>query len=307
LFFRTGDASLARGLAIEDLRTDDWRADVDAGSDEPRPEPLRPGDGNAPTGVPEPLRPGDEKPDHAGCPDVHRPGWECDGGGFWRPKDPDDETPRPEPFVRPGPDDRGHGLEALRTESGDGGGAGGGLDGVGPDEAFAYQAIFAAEGGVAVDPNSGASGGITPGTLKDLQDRGKTEIDAEKPDDLTMEQRAQFMRDYFDDALGRIGGHDALGEIGDKQGAAAVGDALYRHGPSGGAGIVRDAINEVKPGAVKDETGRLGQQSKDALKDIMADPETKREFLERLGSIRNDRTRERDWPRNDFFRFRGTW
>jgi hypothetical protein len=160
------------------------------------------------------------------------------------------------------------------------------------------------EFGRPVDPASGASSGITPDTLNDLQKREKTELDARKPEDLTTEQRAQFMRDYFDDALGRIGGHDALGEIGDKHGAAAGGDALYRHGASGGAGIVREAINEVKPGAVKGETGRLGEQSKDALMDIMANPESKRDFLDRLGELRNRNTERPDWTRNDFFRFR---
>jgi hypothetical protein len=75
-FFRTGDASLARGLAPQDLRFES-ADDPDRRDDT---EPL-------------PDDPGEEQPDPGGCPDVLRPGWTCDGGGYWRPASLDHARP----------------------------------------------------------------------------------------------------------------------------------------------------------------------------------------------------------------------
>jgi hypothetical protein len=137
-FFRTGDASLSRGLAVHDLRADVWRADVHAATDEPQPEPIRAGDDDGPASAPEPLRPDDEEPDRGACPAVHRPGWECDGGGFWRPAEPGEHAPQPEPFARPEPDEHKDDRYLLRAEAADGdgdGGGDGGEDGDEPDDA----------------------------------------------------------------------------------------------------------------------------------------------------------------------------
>jgi hypothetical protein len=150
-FFRTGDASLSRGLAVQDLRADVRRADTHAAIDQPQPEPLRPGADDGPASVPEPIRPDDKEPGGGLCPDVHRPGWECDGGGFWRPARPDEETPRPEPLGRA----EGPGVD-LNMQAGAGGDAGDGDEG-GDDSRGRRPGVEAGgDGGGGGEPAPGA-------------------------------------------------------------------------------------------------------------------------------------------------------
>ncbi|MEW5994121.1 MAG: hypothetical protein AB1744_06970, partial [Candidatus Zixiibacteriota bacterium] len=89
-------------------------------------------------------------------------------------------------------------------------------------ERFAYGQIFAAEGGVAKDPTSSASGGILQATLDDARKRVPGLEGANTPSDLTLDQRAAVMRDYFDQSLRTAGGSKALENIGDRNSAAAL-------------------------------------------------------------------------------------
>ncbi len=138
------------------------------------------------------------------------------------------------------------------------------LPGITPTEQYVYAKIFAGEGGAGNDPNSSASSGILRQALRDAQAANVPGLDGvANPRDLTIEQRTILYQFYTDRAFHTVGGGAALDTIPDPQTAAAVADTLFRHGNSGGAGIVQKSINDVIGGLPADERQRLGVSSVD--------------------------------------------
>ncbi|MBI3707152.1 MAG: hypothetical protein HY246_05675 [Proteobacteria bacterium] len=118
-----------------------------------------------------------------------------------------------------------------------------------PTEQFIFSEIFAAEGGLGIDPNSRASSGITRGTLRRAQaDRTVPGISGvSEPGSLTAVQRATVYAWFFDkDIMKNVTGRGArLNDTGDQYSAAAFADALFQHGQSKGGELVRQTINEI--------------------------------------------------------------
>jgi HK97 family phage portal protein len=191
------------------------------------------------------------------------------------------------------------------------------LPGITPMERYAFSETFAAEGGLLVDPDSGAASGIS----RQILDIAKTDpafddlTDVADPADLTVAQRARIYRWYFDKrTLRTVGGGAAHGQIDDKFSAAALADVLFREGGAGGTRMIRSAANETLRGLADDERRRLGLP--DAIPtDGAMGPQTFDTFAalsnaghgaglrEKLSDLRQARCdHERD--RNDHFRFR---
>lgn len=91
-------------------------------------------------------------------------------------------------------------------------GAVGRLPGATSREWRGYHEIYAGEGGMKLDPGSGAFAGIHPDTLKEFIGKGNfTGVKEDtQPKDLSMEQIAQFYRDYSDAALRTSAGGQRL-------------------------------------------------------------------------------------------------
>jgi hypothetical protein len=96
-------------------------------------------------------------------------------------------------------------------------------------------------------------------------------------------------RAYFDlgYSLGPIGGAAALEAMQDIGAATALADALFRHGATGGAEILRKAINEIDPGRVP-ENGRMDQALFDAYVALAADPATRPALGVAVTAFRNE-------------------
>lgn len=63
----------------------------------------------------------------------------------------------------------------------------------------------------------------------------------------------------------RIGGHEAVELINNRQAAAAFLDTLYRHGGPNGTRALQQAINRLRPNTVK-EDGVLGETTFEAYR-----------------------------------------
>ena len=186
-------------------------------------------------------------------------------------------------------------------------GAVGRLPGATSREWRAYHEIYAGEGGMKLDPGSGAFAGIHPDTLKEFIGKGNfTGVKEDtQPKDLSIEQIAQFYRDYSDAALRDIGGRAALEKFPDAEIASAFLDALFRFGAWGGAGkIIRPAIRRVEPDAVTAEGPKiLKPEDLAAFLALAKSPDTRRALLDSL-SLQRDIVAKNERARNEHFRFR---
>ncbi|ARJ64899.1 hypothetical protein WV31_04020 [Magnetospirillum sp. ME-1] len=184
-------------------------------------------------------------------------------------------------------------------------GAVAGLPEVGDAEAFSYGEIFAAEGGIAVDPTSRykTSSGITIGTLRDAMAGVPGLEGIATPNLLTLPQRAAIYRDYFDRALrGVDGGHRALEAIGNPFAASALADTLFRFGPKGGTEMIQRALDQVMPGVVGLD-GRMGPGTFGVYREFATNPATRGQLLDALQRIRSKKLDGLEEDRNQHFRY----
>ncbi len=256
-----------------------------------------------PAWVPDPASAPDSPPDRLAADGVPR-------GGDAAP----DATSRREPIISV-PKYRNQVPELRRSSWQDWADSVRRLPGLSSAEERAHMEVFAAEGGTGVDEKTGAASGILPGTLHDLQERRR--IDrlplGTAPDDLTMDEKAKIYRAYIDDGLKHVGGSGALERIGDDAAAASLADTLFRHGATGGAELVRAAINDVVPGSVR----QAGQISPDgntvsrhtmneeafaAYRKLAKDPATRRKLLDAL-KWQRDFDKPGEAARTEHFRF----
>jgi len=146
-------------------------------------------------------------------------------------------------------------------------------------EVEVYVELHAREGGM-VENSRGAVGGILPETLDGLADRGwVTGIDAgTTPAELDEAQVASVYRAYFDDVLQTVDrskpGHQNLSDLGDTQGAYALGEALFRFGRRDGTRYVQEAINEAAPSPIFEPDGQMGPETFAAYRQFLADSAT---------------------------------
>jgi len=183
------------------------------------------------------------------------------------------------------------------------------LPAVTPNEQRAYTEIYAAEGGDEIDPSSGAISGITPSTLDELIEKGfiKGIAKGTPPTSIRLERRPEIYRAYFDFALNRAGGSSVLSRIPDADAAAALADTLFRHGRTGGARILQNAINTVNPGAVS-VSGPAGPETLRKFIGIASDPNKVGRLLDAIGNeraktVRGTSTERAELKRIDHFRF----
>ena len=167
---------------------------------------------------------------------------------------------------------------------------------------YSIVEIFGQEGGRASDPNGTASSGITQTTLAQSRRDGIPGLgDITQPSKLSNEQTATVMRHWLDKGLGQAGGIGALDAINDNHAAAAMADTIYREGATGGANLIRDAINNVQPGATS-EMGGLKPSDINTYTNLAANPDTRGPLLDALGDAR-DGKRPNEMSRNDHFRY----
>jgi hypothetical protein len=134
---------------------------------------------------------------------------------------------------------------------------------------------FAAEGGMRKDPTPGSStfAGMTADAIAHIKKNfgGDPRVAAlpERPTDLSIEQVALAYKLYPDVMLEKIGGEavliDAVGPVT----ADAIVDVLFHKGPSGGAGIVREAVKNTVPStgkSLRGASGRIGESTLEAIK-----------------------------------------
>ena len=166
------------------------------------------------------------------------------------------------------------------------------MPGVSPSELFAYGQIYAAEGGNTKDPLGSASSGILQKTLDSARGRMPGLLGVKTPSNLTPDQRAAIYRDYINQALARVGGYQALSGIGNDYAAAVLADVLYRDGTTGGANIVRAAINQISPNSVT-PTGRIDQATLDIVARLASAPAGLAQFLKAIGDMRRAQDQRR--------------
>ena len=170
-------------------------------------------------------------------------------------------------------------------------------------ENFVYGQIYAAEGGNARDPRGSASSGILQRTLDHARARVPGLDGANTPSDLNAQQRAAIYRDYFDQAMRTVGGHEALNRVDNREAAAALADVLFRFGPGDGARIIQQAIESVAPGSIASIDGRMGPATLSAFNALVADAASLRALLDAIAVFRNQRTGDQEQDRNGHFRF----
>ena len=155
--------------------------------------------------------------------------------------------------------------------------------------ARAYQEIFAAEGGSAINPVNGAKSGITKDTLESLVGLGRLPSvpPGTRSRDLTYDQRADAYHAYMDNAFQHVTGKSAaLNHVGDDEAAAALADSLFRHGGGRpGNRVIQKAINDVAPGRVAVD-GVLRNDTIAAYGEFAREPATKRALLDALAERR---------------------
>lgn len=174
-----------------------------------------------------------------------------------------------------------------------------------PSLGTALGRIYAEEGGRVRDPAGTAVGGITAGTLKELQEKGLLPDLPEhaKPDDLAPDQQVRVYRAYLDHGFRNVpGGTKALEQL-DPDLVHAVTDAMFMHGSSGGATFVQQAIRRsgIDP-AIKVDGG-MGARTFDALKKANADPK-QRDALQT--AIMAQRLGAREWTPGEIDRISRT-
>lgn len=170
---------------------------------------------------------------------------------------------------------------------------------------FVISEIFAAEGGVANDPGSTASGGILLETLRQAQRLDPSLAGVAQPRDLDLDQRVAVYALDLDNRLGGVGGLQALRDLGDDEVAAAVADTLFRHGRAGGTMILQRAINRGRmargEGGIAPDGG-LGPQTWSALKDLSRSD--RRKLLGEIAEMRSSGGKvDRERARFNYFQY----
>lgn len=171
--------------------------------------------------------------------------------------------------------------------------------------------IYAEEGGRIRDPDDTAVGGLTAGTLRELQGKGllpglpKTVT----PQSLTPDQQIAAYRAYLDQTMRHVGGAKALEGL-DPDFTHAIADAVFMHGNEGGMRIVQQAIRDsgIEPSIKVD--GGMGPQTFNALKRANEDPSLREALQNKFADVRSglkewgtgeleriDRTRPGAWKR----------
>jgi hypothetical protein len=179
------------------------------------------------------------------------------------------------------------------------------LHDVGKNEAHAYREVFAAEGGFRLDPRTrSVKAGVTPGTLKTITPQlEKQGVDTSGgPRSIDEKDFPKVYRAILDEALKQVGGSKALEQIPDKTTAAALGDAIFRHGKTGGAQVFQRAINAISPGAVPIGT-IIGPKTFPEIVRLAGDSKTRSQFLDAIAKQRKARVADQnEWTRFDHFR-----
>lgn len=173
-------------------------------------------------------------------------------------------------------------------------------------EKFFYPHIWAAEGGMRRAPGGSAIGGIMNWLVRDLKrdDNPDPFVQKLKEDashlktttGVTPELLTRFYAYFFDSVLrGLPDGRKAFERVGNLHAASALADTLFRFGPTGGAELIRDAVNttgEGRPGftpvelAEENGHGLLGPQVFDAYSKLARDPEQVPWLLANLAAAR---------------------
>jgi lysozyme family protein len=164
--------------------------------------------------------------------------------------------------------------------------------------------VFAAEGGVANDPGSTASGGILMETLRQAQQSEPSLAGVAQPRDLDLDQRIAVYAHDLESRLDGVGGLQALRDLEDDEVAAAVADTLFRHGRTGGTMILQRAINVGRMrrgdgGVVPD--GGLGPQTWLALKEMARSDRSA--LLKEIATMRRNKVDD-EWENSRFDHFR---
>jgi hypothetical protein len=161
--------------------------------------------------------------------------------------------------------------------------------GFSPAQQFAYGETFAAEGGMSVNSQNGATAGITRSTLNAAKNSGTIPgLDAvHSPSDLSPAQVAAIYQFQTDRNFGTVGGANALNNVGNQYAAAALADTLFWEGSGDGAQTVQQAINRAivnsgssLPGVAED--GKMGPGTLGAYTALSQDPTSQACLLDAL-------------------------
>lgn len=175
-------------------------------------------------------------------------------------------------------------------------------------ERFAYGEIFGVEGGVGTNAGTGASSGIMPSTLDWARNAAPGVANVERPEDLTLEQRAAIYRAYTNNEFRHFGGDPktaaprALESIGDPHAAAALADTVFMHGTPQAVPAIQKAINNVQPGRVREDK-ILGPDTVRAWGELARNPDTKGPLLDELARLRGNLRGSESTTRIDYFRY----
>lgn len=177
-----------------------------------------------------------------------------------------------------------------------------------PNRTRAMGEIFAAEGGLARDPDSSAFGGITQGTLEDIKKREPGLKDVTRPEQLdTPEKMAAAYRGYLKFTMDRYGGPEMLDTLDQPETAAAVADTLFRHGYGDGHAILKQGAANVMDKMAPEDRRTLGLKPMNTPKDMFdnlrqLDGEALRDELVKIRKDWKD-VRRNEHPRIEHFRF----
>ena len=125
-------------------------------------------------------------------------------------------------------------------------------------ERFIYGKIYVAEGGAILNRNSGAFGGVAPGTFRAIKEKETSLDSVNRPENLTTEQLAVAYRGYFKAILGSYGGRAALNKLTDQRTAATFSDALFMHGTGDGAEVIKKGLQELMDTLTAEDKRRIG-------------------------------------------------
>ncbi len=145
---------------------------------------------------------------------------------------------------------------------------------IGDKRTRAIMTTYDMEGGEKGDPGSTANAGIVQLTVKELVREGHLPASYDKaPDNMTTDELIRTSMAYQDSVLKNIKnekgekvGGKVLNEMPDILAASALNDVLVRHGGTGGANIIRQALE--KTGIKSAATGLLDQQTFDDYKNV---------------------------------------
>ena len=182
-------------------------------------------------------------------------------------------------------------------------------------KAEVYKNIWAAEGGLKKDPDPDST--AVAGILQDTLDTAKANPkysdklkDIKTPSDLKKHpDRVPDLYDaYFDKELNRVGGSEALDKVGNKYASAAMADAVFREGRTGGARVIMEGIRKTDPKLAhevlpKGKADSVGPDMFDAYSKLARNPATLGPLLDNLAEARKE-FRPAETARPDHFRFK---